>query len=286
MQPEIHFIRLEDYAFGYIDVGQGVPLVLLHGGGATDLRTWGAQVEPFSQHFRVIAYSRRCHYPNQWMGDGSEINATDVHVSDLAALITALELGPVHLAGTSYGADIILRCAVEHPELVRSLVVAEPPLFSWLPALPGGVELFTQYAANIKPARQAARAGDLDLGVRLFIASVTGSQDLDDLPAALISRMKDNARLIAFEPIDLSEITTDITRDQAAAIKAPVLILTGEHSPQQYLRVSQELARLLPQAERARIPNASHLLHSMNPADFNRVVLDFLARHSPENFPG
>jgi pimeloyl-ACP methyl ester carboxylesterase len=83
----------------------------------------------------VIAYSQRYHYPNAWIGDGSDINSTSVHAGDLAALIVSLRLGRVHLIGSSYGSDIVLRLAVEHSELVRTLVVAEPALFSWLVTL-------------------------------------------------------------------------------------------------------------------------------------------------------
>jgi pimeloyl-ACP methyl ester carboxylesterase len=70
------------------------------------------------------------------------------------------------------------------------------------------------------------------------------------------------------------------SRARAAAIQAPTLILTGDQSPELYLLVSQELARYLPNAERAQIAGAAHVLHSMNPGDFNAAVLAFLAKHA------
>src|SRR5437773_12113847 len=47
----------------YIEKGQGEPLILLHGGQG-DYRSWGPQMEAFSQHYHVISYSRRYNYPN------------------------------------------------------------------------------------------------------------------------------------------------------------------------------------------------------------------------------
>jgi pimeloyl-ACP methyl ester carboxylesterase len=253
----------------------------VHGGGATDLRTWGPQIEPFAKHHRVIAYSQRYHYPNAWIGDGSDLNSTSVHANDLANLITGLRLGRAHLVGSSYGADIVLRLAVDRPELVRAVVIGEPGLLSWLDTLPGGAELFSEFAGTMIPAKEAMQDGDLETGVRLFIDAALGKGIFDQFPSSTRERLMDNARLIGLEPTDASQMVgEDITRDEAAAIQAPTLILTGDQSPKMYLLVSQELARHLPNAEQAQVAGAAHVLHSMNPGDFNAAVLAFLAKHA------
>jgi pimeloyl-ACP methyl ester carboxylesterase len=279
MQYEFKRICVGDMSLAYVEQGRGAPVVLLHGSGATDLRTWGQQIEPFAEHYRVIAYSRRCHYPNAWIGAGCDPMSTFVHANDLAALISALQLGRVHLIGFSYGADIALRLAVEHPETVRTLVLAEPALFSWLVTLSGGSDLFAEFAAAMMPAKRAVQGGGLELGARLFIDAVMGSGSFDQLPASLHDRLMANARLIGFEPTETGECVTDITRDEAATIRTPTLILTGAQSQPMFLLVSQELARCLPNAEREQIGEASHLMHVMNPHDFNAKVLAFLEKH-------
>lgn len=273
-------IDIGDISLAYVDRGQGTPVILVHGSGTTDLRTWGAQIEPFAEHFHVIAYSQRYHYPNAWAGDGADINSTSVHAADLAALITALQLGRVHLIGASYGADIVLHLAVEHPELVRTLVIAEPALLSWLASLPGGHDLFAEYAQKVIPAKTAVQNGDLEQGIRLYIESFMGSGLFDQLPASVHERIRDNLRLLAAEPTQIDDLGPDITRDEAAAIQAPTLLLTGDESPGMFLRVSVELARHLPNAEQVQIDGASHLLHVMNPQAYNATVLAFLAQHT------
>jgi non-heme chloroperoxidase len=280
MDYEFKKIQIGDISLAYVEQGQGAPVIFVHGSGPTDLRTWGQQIEPFAEHFRVIAYSRRYHYPNPWIGDGSDINSTTIHAHDLASLIVALRLGRVHLVSVSYGADIALRLAVEHPELLRTLTVTEPALFSWLITLPGGSALFAEYAAMMIPAKEAVQKGHLEQGLRLFIESFMGSGVYDQLPASLHNRMMENLRLLGAEPTEISESGPDITRDEAAAVRVPTLLLTGDESPKMFLLVSQELAHYLPNLEQAQIAEASHLLHVMNPQAYNATVMTFLAKHA------
>lgn len=280
MQHEFKDVRVGDISLAYIEQGQGTPVIFVHGSGPTDLRTWGQQVEPFAERYRVIAYSQRYHYPNAWIGDGSDINSTRVHAEDLAALINALQLGRAHLIGFSWGADIVLRLAVEHPEMVRTLVVTEPGLYSWLTTLPGGPESFAEYANTMIPAKKAALQGDYERGLRLFVDAVLGSGVYDQLPASAQERLMVNRRLISAEVTDLRKVVTDITREEASRINPPTLILTGEESPRISLLVSQELRRSMLHAEHVQISDAAHLLHVMNPQAYNSTVLGFLARHT------
>lgn len=280
MKLEFKQISLGDIRLAYVDRGIGTPVVLVHGGGPTDLRTWEHQIEPFARHYRVIAYSQRYHYPNAWIGDGSDVNSTFVHTEDLAGLITALQLEPVHLVGNSFGADIVLRFALQYPDLVRTLVLEEPGLVTWLFTLPGGTELASEFEKNIIPVKQAALEGDLERGMELFINAVMGKGLFEEFPPSLRDRLMDNARLLGFEPTDLTNDVIDITRSQAATIQAPTLILTGDRSPEMFLKVSQELARFMPNAEQAQVARASHVLHSMNPGVFNAAVMKFFGKYA------
>ncbi|HET9446778.1 MAG TPA: alpha/beta fold hydrolase, partial [Steroidobacteraceae bacterium] len=99
----------------YIEQGKGEPLILLHGGQG-DYRSWQPHIEALSPDHRVISYSRRYHYPNDnpLRPDHSAL----VDAEDLAALVASLDLGSVHLVGTSYGALTALAFAIAHPERV------------------------------------------------------------------------------------------------------------------------------------------------------------------------
>src|ERR1039457_4739009 len=86
----------------YIELGEGSPLVFVHG-SLGDLNTFSQQFKSFSEHYHVIAYSRRFYPPNKW-GENDKIYSMSQHADDLAALITNLNLNKVHLVASSYGA--------------------------------------------------------------------------------------------------------------------------------------------------------------------------------------
>ena len=116
------------------------------------------QKVPFSRHYRVIAYSRRYHYPNPREDGGAPYSAT-LHAADLAALIQSLASQPVHIVGSSFGAYVALMVAVRQPGLVRSLVLGEPPLFPWLGRYPAGIPAFRILQPGV-----GARAGGFSRG--------------------------------------------------------------------------------------------------------------------------
>lgn len=280
MRYQFQYVRLNDVSLAYIEHGCGAPVALVHGGGPTDLRTWEGQIEAFAACVRVIAYSQRYHYPNPATGDLAGIASTRMHARDLADLITALGAGRVHLVGFSFGADIALRLAADRPDLARTLTITEPPLRSWLATLPGGAELLAQRAAAILPAKHAVQNGDLEQGARLFIDGLMGNGVFDRLPPSARRRILDNAHLIGVEPTEIDATSAeDITRNEAATIQAPTLMITGDASPPMFLLVSRELARCLPNAEWVQIRGASHLLHVTHPREYNAIVLGFLEKH-------
>jgi non-heme chloroperoxidase len=128
----LHSVQGRDVTLHYVSVGRGQPVVMVHG-GLEDYRAWVAQLAPLaSSHYRAIAYSRRYNFPNRNGTRAAPSYSAQVDADDLAMLIQKLHLGPVHLVGHSYGGLAALLFATEHPQLVRSLTLSEPPVFSWV----------------------------------------------------------------------------------------------------------------------------------------------------------
>lgn len=63
----------------------------------------------------------------------------------------------------------------------------------------------------------------------------------------------------------------------------PILIVAGENTINIHKLVNEELASLLPKAERAIIPKAGHGSPRENPQAFNEAVLKFLATQKPQS---
>src|SRR5437660_426650 len=138
--------------------GQSQPtvstVVFIHGTFG-DLNAWGGQEALFAQGYRVLVYSRRYHPPNPPVED-NETYSPKLHAEDLAALLLTLDVAPAHIIGSSYGAYVALALARAHPELVRSLVLAEPPMFPLLSGSELGDSVRRAFFTNgLDPARRA-----------------------------------------------------------------------------------------------------------------------------------
>src|SRR6476619_8433235 len=106
-------VEINGLTLHYIELVQGTPVVLVHG-TLEDYRTWDGQLAAFSKGCRLISYSRRYHYPNEWKKDATDFSV-NIHARDLAAFIEELKLPPpVHLIGHSYGAFIAFLVARDH----------------------------------------------------------------------------------------------------------------------------------------------------------------------------
>jgi len=137
----------------YEDVGKGPPIVLVPG-AFSDLRIWFNQTPALSAQNRVIAYSRRYNWPNSAPGQGAD-GSMMRQVDDLSALIKGLGIVPAHIVGHSYGGSITLFLAVSNPEVVRTLVLAEPGASAMLENMPGAeadLKAFQNFFAAMQQA--------------------------------------------------------------------------------------------------------------------------------------
>ena len=270
-------VDVDGARLAYTDAGRGEPLVFVHG-SLEDLRIWRRLVEQFSAHYRVIAYSRRYHHPNAAPREGDPAYTASLHAADLADLIEELNLGPAHLVTSSFGGCVALALAVARPELVRSLVLAEPPLMPWLEHIPGGAPLAQAFYADAwRPAQFAFREGDSEQGVRFFLDGVIGQGAFDRLSAAGQRMLLDNAAEMRAETLSL-DIFPALTCTDVTALDRPVLLLNGELSPRLFHLINSELARCLPRATQEVIPQTSHAIHVGNPVAHHAAVREFLAR--------
>ena len=282
-------IEVNGVQLAVIEQGSGEAIVFVPG-GLSDYRSWQPQVELFSQRYQAISYSRRYQYPHHPVDSGE--SSVSVNAADLAALIDRLGVAPAHIVGHSYSAFIALTCARQHPELVRTLVLGEPPALSLLVKDPNNpatvlplffkspraaVALMKFGLKAIKPAQEAFARGDTGTAVQAFVRGITGRPIvIDELPAMIREQMRANGDALRFE-LDVSE---PFRCEDARRISAPTLMVRGERSPRFLGGIMDQLARCLPNAEQLVLPGASHFLHWERPDEFNAGLQTFLARHS------
>ncbi|MGH3308298.1 MAG: alpha/beta fold hydrolase, partial [Nocardioides sp.] len=152
------------------ELGGGLPLVMLHGGGpgASSWSNFGSALPRFATQFRTLLVDQ----PGFGGSDKPPVEGNYYrHAADhVIALLDELDIDRVHLLGNSLGGGTAMRLALTHPERVGRLVLMGPGglslnLFHADPT--EGVQRLMDFAAN--PTREALRA---------FISTMVVNQDL------------------------------------------------------------------------------------------------------------
>ena len=100
--------------------------------------------------------------------------------------MTQLKATPANLVGNSYGAYVALASAVDHPELVRSLVLGEPPILPLLSRTAVGEATRQSFVRRVlEPARKALESGNREEGLRRFVDFVTAPGSFGNFPQSV-----------------------------------------------------------------------------------------------------
>jgi pimeloyl-ACP methyl ester carboxylesterase len=242
-------------------------MLLIHG-SATDRATWFLQLgSGLRQRFSLWVYDRR--------GTGSSPAHPDDppasiagHAEDAAALARSAG-APVWLVGSSLGAVIALELMRRQPALLRGAVLIEPPLPADDVTAPSGGDFLARFD------REVAERGGPAAG-ELFLRAVLGDEAFARMPAHLRTRSSamwqeiraDSAALLAYPP----------RYHQLGEVAVPTLLLGGERSAPYFRPTLDALARALPAAELAMVPDAGHMLHVEAPRAFAALITAFTER--------
>lgn len=255
--------------------GAGAAAVLFVHLGGSDRRYWDGQVDAFAAAgYRAVAYSRRFAVPNDnaMLADYSPA----VDAGDLEGLLEALGAAPAHLVAASAGAYAALLLAIRRPELVRSLVLAEPPVMGWARATPASAAAADDFLRRVwRAAGDAFRAGDPERAMRTLMDYFVDPGALDRFPPRLRRRLMENAR-----DWEAHTTSTDpfpaLGPDEVRAIAAPTLLLSGSRTLPLHRLVDAELERLIPDVRRVMVEGASHDVWADAGEACRRVTMEFL----------
>jgi non-heme chloroperoxidase len=197
-------------------------------------------------------------------------------------IIKRLNLGAVHIIGHSYGAFIALYLAFEHPDLVKTLVIGEPPVISLLKANPQyteDVDTIIENAFKYSLVQEALHRGETERAVRIFLDAVNGKKGFFyQLPSKAHAMIMDNVKSLGGE---LASMSQHLTCEDAQKVGVPTLLIKGEQSPKFLHDIIDILASCQPNNEQITIPEESHELGRMEKHEvFNMHVLEFLSKHS------
>jgi len=122
---EAKFIDVNGVRTRYYDVGDGEPLVLVHGSsfrGTANANTWTSNVDELSKHYRVIAFDALGAGMTGNPSNDDDYNMQGM-VKHLLQFVAAMNLESFHLMGQSTGGAVVLFAAAERPKLIRTLII-------------------------------------------------------------------------------------------------------------------------------------------------------------------
>ncbi|MGH6740073.1 MAG: alpha/beta fold hydrolase, partial [Bradyrhizobium sp.] len=245
-------LHVNGYDMAYLDVGEGPPLVCVHG-SLCDFRIWSCVLGPLSTKHRVIAVSLRHFFPEHWDGLGDTYSIAQ-HVGDVIGFIERLSAGPVDLMGHSRGGHVSFRVAQRRPDLLRKLILAEPggELDATLdPAFKPGP---SPLAARIAASADKIASGDVEGGLTFFFDAIEGPGAWQRLPATPKQQLRDNAFTLIGQARDRRP---PFSRADAEAIKLPTLFVGGARTRGSLPHVLHTLAAHVPNSTTAMIPNTT-----------------------------
>ncbi len=165
-----------------VDVGAGVPAVVLEAGRNNVAASWQRVMPLLAPHCRVVGYDRA--------GLGGSAPAPDPvdigrQVGDLESIVTGVAAGPCVLAGHSWGGILVQLLAFRRPDLVAGLVLVDPAHEQMANALPRPV----RWAMRIAGAgrRDELRGGDAAASAAVLRELRAAPRQFPEVPVVVLS---------------------------------------------------------------------------------------------------
>ncbi|MGC4960161.1 alpha/beta fold hydrolase [Gordonia sp. DT218] len=255
----------------YEDFGSG-PLVVLVMGTGSPGRVWQAHQQPAltKAGYRVVTFDNRGIAPSSECADGF---SHDDMVADTAALIEHLAAGPAFVVGTSLGARITQELALTRPDVVKAAV------------------MIATYGRNT-PLQQAISAGEralYDNKITLppdYEAAITAHLNLSPHTLDDDRTAKDWLDVIGFSPQTITPgvraqlALHDREVDRLGAyrgITRPSMVIGFADDRTLPPKLAREVAEAIPGARYEEVAKAGHFGYLEQPAEVNRLLVDFLA---------
>ena len=251
----------------YLEAGKGAPVVLLHGLGGDGSR-WQPNIEPLAKDFHVFALDQ--------IGFGqSDKPLANYHTGMLAEFLVdflkAVGLPKASLVGNSMGAGVALYTAVNYPDKVDRIVLADGGGFrdpNAQPAPPTAEALRRRQLQN-SVTRQETR----DFFNILFHDKSLVTDKMVDEQLAM--RLRSAFTITRIQESGEKGIAS-LTEAQVRAVRTPTLIVWGKYDELANPAGADRLEKTIPGAKKVIIDNCGHLPQLEKAAEFNQLVRQFL----------
>ena len=293
---EAKFIDVNGARTRYYDVGSGEVILLVHGArpsGTSSANTWVPILSGLGKSFRVLAPDRLGHGMTENPKGDYSVTAEMEH---LYGFLKVIGISSFHIIGQSTGAYHAARITLEHPEMVKTLVVCDSATLS----LPVGNVEERRAAIGLGTGAGGQRGTSNDPKEQFRFSIQQLSKNREHITEEFVSA----AGYMASQPAGRK---TDAAMAGAAAkryetiiakgaeemrgwikegrLQAPTLLYWGKNDPSAILAVGLALFDMIseknPRARMLIVNDAGHFHYREHPEEFTRNVINFITEWQP-----
>lgn len=252
----------------YQHFGEGQPIIILHGlFGMSD--NWVTIAHKMAETYQVFVLDLR----NHGQSPNSEVFHYDALSGDVIEFLEQHDLESATLLGHSMGGKVAMRCALDAPDRIDHLIVADiaPRAYQ-----PGHRDIFqAMYSVDLS---KVDTLRDVDQAMSEYIPQKPIRQ-------FLMKNLQRNEDDQFFWQLNLDSLyrNYDLILDHIDAetsYDGPVLFLAGTNSDYISDRDATDIKRLFPKAQIEEIAEVGHWMHAEAPEVFTQLILDFLSETS------
>lgn len=269
------FAEIDGIDMYYETYGEGVPVVLLHGGFG-DGRLWAELAKPLDNSYRIVVPDLRGH--GRTGGSNRESYSIDLFANDVRELTTALSLDAPVVCGRSLGGFIALVYADRHPDVCSGMIT----LGGEAPETLTTAERIEQYRPTLvnllSRVVDRERVQELLYRFDLWRYGERGMGDMSAIERVHKRHGREVPEQSESERRKVEDAITsylDLVVDYES-IHVPSLHLYGEYEIPRLHRHARYMADRIPHGEAREIPNAGHVSHVDNPEFVVDAIREFL----------
>ena len=263
-----------------LEMGEGHPIFLIHGGPGLDHTQFRPWLDPLSERFRLIYLDLR----GQGRSDPVDPQTLSLErmAADIDELADALQLQSYAVLGHSFGSFVTLRHAVDSSRASHYILLGSAASSTWLDRIERNLRTFQPLALR----SQVQEAWEAETGVRtvdqfrrllvdqlpFHFADPTGdplAEFIDAVPRMRLS--PDVLRTFANSEYGGIEV-----RDALPRIQAPVLVIAAEHDRITVPEAGWEIAEAVPNGECVLVKSAGHMMFVEKPEAVRLAIETFL----------
>lgn len=272
-------VEVDDTRLWVLEMGEGHPLLVLHGGPGldhTELRPW---LDPLARRFRLVYVDQRGH----GRSDRVPIETLTLSrlVADVDALADALGLDAFSVLGYSFGSFVALQHAVEVGGASRYVLAGCVPSSRWLSRIELELRRFEP------PEVRERIAASWDMEARVETEEECRQLLIDQLPfhfhqtGEAYTRFVENLDHMRLSPEALrhfadSDYGSIDVEGRLREIRRPVLVIAGGHDRVCAPEAGYVISEAAPRGEYLVLENAGHMMFCEAPGAFIRAVERFL----------